>query len=174
MNDRRLISLAALVFVMFGFAGCKSGQFASDFAPEIEKDCYESVVCATKTVDTAKISVCVNKSGTDLSAAPVTVQQEFIDTVSRCQELLGCPYFNCASLSSTGYSVAHAQQIAKDCQETIQCRVSTNQPQGPTAVADCISVQSNKLDSNLASQAEFDAKFARCATTKGCDWIACK
>lgn len=172
MNDQRLITLAAAA-MMFGFAGCKSGQFASDFAPEIEKDCYETVVCLTKVVDSAKISACINKVGENLGAAAVSAQQEFIDTVSRCQEQAGCAYTNCASSASTGFSVSHGQWIAKDCQEKVACEMTTKTVT-VNAVAECIAVQDAKLESNPGLQAEFQAKIANCGAQVGCGWAACK
>jgi hypothetical protein len=175
MDGQRLITLAA--FALFGLASCKSGQFREDFAPEIQKDCVETVSCAAHGggFDNEAVSACVSRIGDEVGASAVTVQQEFIDTVSRCQEMFGCSYTACAFQNVvSGYAATHLQQITYDCQQRTDCRIASKQTVAPSAVMDCISTTSATLDANPAQQAEFDGKFAHCSSYAGCSWGSCQ
>jgi hypothetical protein len=175
MDGQRLIRLAALA--MFGVVGCKSGEFRDDFAPEIQKDCVETVSCAAHGAgfDSSLISACVTRIGNEVGGANISAQQEFIDTVSRCQDLFACNYTTCAFQNVvSGYAATHLQQITYDCQQTVDCRIASKQAVAPTAVMDCISTKSGTLDANVALQTEFDMKFARCSSFAGCSWGSCQ
>lgn len=175
MHGQRLITLAA--FAWFGLAGCRTGQFREDFAPEIQKDCVETINCNSHGggFNNDLVSSCVTRIGDDVGAAPVEVQQEFVDTVGRCQELFGCNYTSCAFQNvSSGYSASHLMQITYDCQQQSMCRIESRQVVAPSAVMDCIANKSSTLDANPAQQTEFDQKWAHCSSYAGCSWGSCQ
>jgi hypothetical protein len=158
------------LLISLGAAACGSGKFSDDFAEEIQKDCVESQSCVSRT----NITECITKTGSTTDKWTTAKQQEYVDTVVRCEIKNGCDYVNCtASDPLSGYAGAHQPQIAYECQQRVGCKIASGQASAPNEVQTCIDTTSAMLNANPTAQATFDVRSVRCATAMGCAYNTC-
>jgi hypothetical protein len=174
MKRHTLRGLSALFAI--ACVGCASNKFSESFAEEIQRDCTETFACSTSQFAGAgDVDGCVSKTGEILDQAPTATQQLFVDTVERCSMNNQCPYVTCTAADPTiGYAASHQVQIQYDCQQRVACRVASGQGGVATAVMDCVGMTSASLNTDVASQAAFDQKYARCKDFAGCSWNTCQ
>lgn len=159
------------LWVLLASAACGSGNFSDDFAQEIQKDCTESSNCAQKS----NVGDCVNKTASTTDKWTTDKQQEYVDTVARCQAKSGCDYVTCTTSNPlAGYAGSHQAQITYECQQRIGCKLASGMMQSQTAVQECIDMLSAQLNGDPASQVNFDARSARCGAAVGCAYNTCQ
>jgi hypothetical protein len=153
-------------------AACSGGKFSSEFAQEIASDCAQTYACQ----HTSDVETCIKMESETLDTAPVTQQQFFVDTVSRCEASVGCDYTNCTftNVVAGSYSGTHMTQITFDCQQSSACRIMGGQTVSNDAVNSCISEKSATLDANPLAASQFDAKFQKCNGFVSCSWTGCQ
>jgi len=158
------------LWLLLGAAACGSGKFSEDFAQEIQKDCLETLSC----VSNSSIGNCISKTGSTADKWTTDRQQEYVDTVARCEIKNGCDYVTCTTSNpNAGYAGAHQPQITYECQQRVGCKISSGQVAAPNEVQICIETLSAQLNANPASQLTFDGRSARCATAVGCAYNTC-
>ena len=159
------------LWILLGAVACGSGKFSDDFAQEIQKDCVESWSCAQK----ADVAHCINGTASAADDWTTNRQQTYVDTVVRCETKSGCDYVTCTvSDPLSGYAGSHQAQITYECQQRINCKISSGQMVEPTAVQTCIAQTSSMLNADTAAQANFDGRSARCGAQVGCAYNTCQ
>jgi len=148
---------------------CGTGKFSEDFSTEISRDCVETIGCYL----TGQIATCIGSVGETLDQAGTSRQQWFVDAVYRCQGQKMCDYVNCVqSTNSGGFAAARLNEITIDCQQRAICRGAQNASED--TVRQCIQETGNRLNADVAAQAEFDARYLRCSGQMGCNYTACQ
>lgn len=154
---------------LLALTACGTGKFSEDFSTEIQRDCIETIGC----YHTGQIETCIASVGETLNGASTAKQQWFVDTVYRCMGQSVCDWVNCVqSTNSTGFAAARLNEITYDCQQRAICRGPQNATED--AVRQCIQETGNRLNADVAAQAEFDAHYVRCSQQMGCNYSACQ
>jgi hypothetical protein len=167
------VSFSAL---MIGLAcACNTVDFTAAHFSELEKDCFETQRCNSGGANADELQKCIDEGGAKLQKSSTLRQQTFVDAVNRCVTLTFCDYLGCTqSDPNTGYAAAHRQQIINDCQQTIGCRIASNQPQSMTAVDECIAQRASMLNvGTQQAQQAFELKVMKCVGQLNCAWVNC-
>src|SRR5262245_5546493 len=125
----RNTSLLCLVLVALApLAGCGAGDFTGQHIQELQKDCAETVRCMSGSIvgeNSDTMTNCVEKSGKSLDEADESVQQEFVNTVARCNLLQQCDYVSCTqSDPNAGYAGMHREDIMNFCTQYVACQIA--------------------------------------------------
>jgi hypothetical protein len=166
--------LVMLVFV----CACKKNDFTDAHITELQKDCNETLRCTSGALQSASSDLlddCVHSAGDRLDSAGEAAQQEFLDTVGRCQLQQICDYVSCTQANPmTGFAAANQALINYDCQQIVACRISMNEAQTMTAVTDCSTQQANTLNAATPQiQMTYAARGMKCSGQASCAWVNC-
>jgi hypothetical protein len=182
MDTCRTSSFSASVFAIvstFGSlltAGCGGEETYSEKHSDIVAyDCAQTAPCdPVFSIKMDSIGECVSDTSQKLDRGSEAMQAMYETRFSRCQQYMGCDYFNCAQ-DTMLFSIVNEQKLQYDCMQQTVCKISQGMPTVPTENGMCFSALAQQLDfSSVPDRASWDQRFARCGTMQGCAYTSCK
>jgi hypothetical protein len=176
-NSSFSASFFAFVSTFAGLAGgCGAADTYSDKHSDlIAFDCQQTAQCdPVFSINMDATGECERDTATMLDKSSDAKRANYEQRISRCGQLSGCDYYNCAA-DSMLYSLVNEQKLRYDCQQQGVCKIQSNMPTMPSDNDTCFQALAKQLDfASVPDKTVWDQKFTRCGTQQGCAYVNCK